>query len=687
MQSRKLDLFGVAMFLLICVACVGVRHACSPKPLEQLRASADGDGDVTVYEGSWLLPRQGPNRVGFESPNGVATLWIDGRQVVRGQGVVATRREPWPAPRSEERELRRPYAAGAVALKFRAPRGARLLWKPAGRRGPDEYVPASVLSGDSPERAQFGDGARVFDGVCITIMLLAFLGLIAFLARGSLRNANRWVLVSVAACFAFALLVRLIGLNEAGQTWDEDVNWSAGRNYVTNLLSLDFSESSWRWNFQHPPVMKYIAGIGAQWSNGFGPARVLSATMVAMGCALLVPIGARLYRLHVGVVAAVFAALTPHLIAHSKVVGHEAPTVLWWALSLWLCLRAHDPFHRSNTLHPAREVKVRFALIGVVLGVALMSRFVNGLLAPLIAITLISWSPPRYRLWTVKWGLAIIPIVAVFTSVLLWPRLWTTPFVHLQESYAILSKLHSVEPFLGSMTNSPPRYYFAVYLIATAPIVVLLGAAAWLGRICLQRNAAALVGLAWLAIPLAVMFSPVRQDGVRYILPSVLALSFVAAAGLEFAVLAVSRRLSGSAARFVVLVLAGGVAVYLYVINHRIHPYYLDYYGEHYGGTSGVAEAKAFEVAWWGEGLEDAIGYVNRHAAKDARVFKGCVEPSHLAWLRSDLWPREARRADQAEWILAYAPLSRPCTIPPDARLVHEVQADGAPLARVYRRD
>ena len=142
---------------------------------------------------------------------------------------------------------------------------------------------------------------------------------------------------------------------DLGQTWDEDVNWSSGRNYITNILSLDLSPLSWLWNYQHPPVMKYLEGIGAQLSDGYGPARALSAIWVALGCAFLVPIGARLYSFRVGLLAAIIAALLPPLVAHGQIVGHEAPTVLWWSLGILLALTIHDGEPSLRTMTKSRR--------------------------------------------------------------------------------------------------------------------------------------------------------------------------------------------------------------------------------------------------------------------------------------------------------------------------------------------
>ncbi|HWM84347.1 MAG TPA: hypothetical protein VNO33_00890, partial [Kofleriaceae bacterium] len=223
-----------------------------------------------------------------------------------------------------------------------------------------------------------------------------------------------------------------------------------------------------------------------------------------------------------------------------------------------------------------------------------------------------------------------------------------------------------------------------LYLLATAPLGLLAGAALWLARAAVRRERGSLVTALWLCAPLLVMLSPVRQDGVRYIVPSLVALSLAGAAGIDWLVSWAGRR-AGHEPKVHALASAALVA-YMGVTCWRIHPYYLDYYGEQVGGPAAVAERRSFEVAWWGEGLADAVDYINRHAAPASRVHRGCVRPSHLTWLRGDLWQREARRPADADWILVYEPSWRRCELPPDASLAHEVSAQGAPLARVYRR-
>jgi hypothetical protein len=138
------------------------------------------------------------------------------------------------------------------------------------------------------------------------------------------------------------------------------------------------------------------------------------------------------------------------------------------------------------------------------------------------------------------------------------------------------------------------------------------------------------------------------------------------------------------------MALGAALAVYLGVTCARIAPYYLDYYGEVVGGAGRVQRARLFEVAWWGEGIGEAVAYVNAHAAPGERLYK-LVQPNHVNWFREDLWRNETSAPALAQWIVVndagiFAGGGR-FEVPPDAELVHDVRAGGASLVRVYRRD
>jgi hypothetical protein len=278
-----------------------LRGCLHEAPLARLaRAPADAaePPGTSAYAGSIAIERGGPVIVGFQAA-APGRLTVAGQEL-HGPGAdgVAT--------------LRIILPRGPASVRFAVPPGARLVWSPAGRRGPPEYVPASSLSPAPPERATFtAPGTAPLDGAIGLGLLVTLAASLVVLARRRLAAVSRNQWLAMAGVLAVGLAVRLVGLGDAGQTWDEDTNWAAGRNYLTNLLELDFSAAAWRWNYEHPPVMKLLAGIGAQLADGFGPARAMSALWSALGCALLVPIGTRLYRFRVGVLAALIAALLP----------------------------------------------------------------------------------------------------------------------------------------------------------------------------------------------------------------------------------------------------------------------------------------------------------------------------------------------------------------------------------------
>lgn len=643
----------------IAIALVSIRactHVAQRDRLVRVASEPADPPNTVAYVGFLHNPRGGPVVLGFDSA-APSRLEIAKAQFITGQGV---------------RKQRILLDAKPIPIRFVAAPGARLVWNPVGRRGDPEYIPPGVLSSRDTPGASSGD-RFLADGVIALALLLLLVGSILVAQRERLARVSRSTWIAIGAVFLVGLVARLIDIGGQGQTWDEDVNWGAGRNYIQNLLGGQFDDRSWVWNYEHPPIMKYLAGVGAQLSSGFGASRVISAILVALGCALLVPIGARLFAhgLRTGVLAAIIAALLPPMVAHGQIVGHEAPTVLWWSLGILLSLCVHDELPSRRTL------VVRLVGVGVVVGLAVASRFVNGLLGPLCVLILILRAPVEWRRHTIVWS-PVMAVATVVTFWAVWPRLWLHPFVALAQSLKKLDTAHAVEPFLGAITNTPPPYYFLVYLAVTLPLGVLIAFTIGLVRGALERSRSTVIVVAWLATPLLVAASPVRQDGVRYVMPALLAISMIAASGLTW--LATKIRW-----RHAFLALATAITTYLAITLVRVHPYYLDYFGEHVGGVSTVARNRWFETAWWGEGLDRAVDYVNTHARINARVDRSCILPQHLAWFRTDLWTPMALHPAGAEWIVEYVAPS-PCKVPPDAELVFQVDANGAPLARVWKR-
>jgi 4-amino-4-deoxy-L-arabinose transferase-like glycosyltransferase len=659
-RSRSLIRFWLAVPVVVIALLLGIRALATTPPLDALAPTTPDplDPPVTIARhGSIYIARGGPVIIGFQSPTREARITVAGREL-RGRGLV------------KERML---LPHGAAAIRVALPADARLVWSPVGRRGDPEYVVASSLSPDPPERAVFSHpGTALLDGAIALAILLVIVAACLFAVRAHLRTVPREMWIAIAILFVAGVAIRWFDLSGQGQTWDEDVNWAAGRNYVSNVLALDFRNSSWVWNFEHPPVMKYLAGIGAQLSDGFGPGRAISAILVALGCALLVPIGARLYNLRTGILAAAIATLVPSMIGHGKIVGHEAPTILWWSLGILLALGVHDRLPDNAR----RTITLRLVAVGAIVGIAIASRFVNGLLGLLCALIVVVNAPQRWRTYTTITGAIAMPLTAIATIYAVWPRLWPHPLEALSASLKKLDVVHAPEPFLGAITSHPGPHYFLVYLYAVLPLTLLVVAVAWVARAVRERTTTSLLVLAWLAAPLLAAFSPVRQDGVRYIMPVFPVIAIMAAACID--------RFARAPRTFQIS--SAVILLYLAITDVRTHPYYIDYFGEQTGGAGNVAAHRRFETAWWGEGLAPSLAYVNEHAEPNARVSRHCVEPSHLAWFREDLWSQLPASPADATWIVVYAPDRIGCPIPPDAKRVFAVEHDGTTLSAVYRR-
>ncbi|HEX3764612.1 MAG TPA: glycosyltransferase family 39 protein [Kofleriaceae bacterium] len=657
--------FWAVIPLVAAAALLALRAWLVVAPLDRLAPTAAEPADppgTTARAGSIFVARGGPVILGFLS-DGEARLGFAGQEV-RGAGLV-TRRIV--------------VAHGPAAIRLAAPPGARLVWSPVGRRGDPEYVSASSLSPEPPARAGFDrPGTAPLDGAIAAGLLAILVATLCIAARRRLAAVPRPTWLAMAIVLIAGVAVRWIDLGGFGQTWDEDVDWASGRNDITNVVSLDFSAVSWQWNYEHPPVMKLLAGIGAQFADGFGPARALSAIWISLGCALLVPIGARLFRPRVGVLAGAIAALLPPMVAHGQIVGHESPAVLWWSLGILLALGVHD-YLSSDDRKAAAMLRARLVGVGVAVGVAIASRFINGLVGLLCALIVVVQAPPRWRRDTAIWGAWRMPLAAIATFYALWPWLWAHPIVRLHEAMHRLATSPSSEPWLGQITSHPGPLYFPIYLAATLPLGVAIGVVAGAVRLGRRRDRSALIAAAWLLIPLGVVASPLRRDGVRYVIPCLPALALIAAAGFDQ--LAVWARLRAAFAA-----IAAAVVLYLGATLWRVHPYYLDYFAEQVGGAGQVAARGWFETAWWGEGVDRAVDYVNAHAAPGARVDRACIEPVHLAWFREDLWAGMTDDPARADWIVSYAPASHPCRVPPDARSVFRLVHDGAVLAVVYQR-
>ena len=98
----------------------------------------------------------------------------------------------------------------------------------------------------------------------------------------------------------------------------------------------------------------------------------------------------------------------------------------------------------------------------------------------------------------------------------------------------------------------------------------------------------------------------------------------------------------------------------------KIFPYYLDYYNQFVGGTSGAIR-KGYDFSWWGEGQREAGLWVNQNAPDGSSVGL-IVSPRYVfprirlglnfkSWVdekRFDDYPDSARKSDKSFTIFIF---------------------------------
>lgn len=525
--------------------------------------------------------------------------------------------------------------------------------------------------------------------LCLCLLLLACTAAWLSLRAQRGRTPPWLAMLCVGSVIVAAYGVRIAQLPFEGTYTDELAYATSGRHYVRNVQLGDFSTAAFQWNFEHPPVAKWIYGLSCELGDHDG-ARHVSALLAALACGLTVVLGALLVSLRVGVSAGALCAFMPHLVAHARLTGLESPVVFFWMASLVAAVCWARSTLESNSAARALAGDAWAAFFMVALAVlGLGSRMTCVWLAPILLCVLgygLRHLPARRCLVALSVA-AAGGMLALLMLYALWPWLWSRPVEGWHQILARWGGQHTSEFFMGENRRPPPPgYYFAAFA-ATTPLAVL--ALGLLGAVIgvLRRSQRVAVGFLLLCLltPFAQSLSAFRQDLARYVIPSWFALALLAALGVEACAAAIAQLLAawrGERARLVIAVagqawLAGYVALAL----ARIEPYPLDYFSELVGGPTGVAATRSFELAWWGEGIGEAVGWVNDHAPRGAR-FRSAVVPSEVRpRLRDDLVEAPRGRVDFVITNHYKFQDERPA----GCALAHRVAAQGAALVDVYR--
>ncbi len=431
-------------------------------------------------------------------------------------------------------------------------------------------------------------------------------------------------LLGLAACLLVACTTKDYGI-----TWDEPLYFRAGRQ-ITGWMAhprLQTIDALWKFNHEHPPLVKMMGGLGCRLFTG---PRVDAVTAFRLGTLPFVWLMTfclyTLTRRHFGGASALWAVLAfwacPRVFFHAHLGAFDFPCA---ALGLAAVAAAMN----------GREKPAWFAASVLCTGLALLTK-INAVLlfVPLGILTAVharSADAPRRGARMLLGRLAALGLGSGLVFLAGWPWLWLHPVERLQ-NYVAFFHHHKTNPtfYFGALCDNPPWHYGWTMLLLTTPLVVLVPAllegcatlrAAWRrpgalppaadagkSRVRLWLLFNALLPIGFLSLP-----GMARFDDVRQFLPAFPFIAMLAGAGIGRlrALPSGTLWMAGAAALF--LLTAGVPAA-------RMHPFQFAYYNELAGGTRG-AERAGFEVESWHSSYRQALPWINAHPDRSFSVY------------------------------------------------------------------
>jgi hypothetical protein len=472
-------------------------------------------------------------------------------------------------------------------------------------------------------------------------------------------QSRKWLLVIWLALATIRLALGISFIRANSTTGDETLYIVAG--YVC-LHSGDFSVNS-----GHPPLSKLLAGAAASlvwdppyehdtnWRGGvyrpldeffyadraFGTLdeRGELVTMVArvpgmlLGLALCLLCGLWAHRLwgrEAGILALGLAVLDPNLLAHSCVVGTDAPLAFFLTLSLYLAW--------EHARRPSRGLLVG---VGLSFGLALATKFSAVVLSPAIALLfLYAYRVTEARSLARALGRTAAACAAVVGIALL-VFVSSYGFVGLDSLFfgmgSQLEHQSSGHPafLLGEVSSEGWWFYFPVAAFAKTPALTLVIVVAAMALWPFRAERRPLETLA-LVVPAALFFAfnlfLSVNVGIRYLL-TVYPFLFVAAGHLV--------RMAPARAQAGALVASLGVLAATTVPSA---PHQIAYFSHFIGGPARGHEWLSDSNIDWGQDLGGLAGWLKDHGDAAAYVsYYGRYPPAYFR-IRSHYAPGFTRQ-------------------------------------------
>jgi len=412
------------------------------------------------------------------------------------------------------------------------------------------------------------------------------------------------------AIFTIAFVVRLSVALRVQMTWDEGVYVLLGASYIRNIVTRNFSKPAWNLEF-HPPIMMYIYGLGysvyitliSLLKHGFSLnmerlseeavrsfrgrrtlviLRLPSIIMGSLCCVLTYFLAFSLTgNSLVGIVAALFLALTPHFVIMTTLVTSDVGVSLFSILSILLLL-----------VSPGDA----YLLIGsaIAMGMALGSKE-TGIALPLIVIP--------FGFLTAYMNLIDLMIwlgIGLLVFYVSWPLLWRNPVkVYHEHTRAVLAmpsrKSAGMTYYIHQLFFSSPLTLFILYLLGFFLVVSRE----------LSKPLYFMLTL-WALVPLLIMSLPKtpKRGGVSEVMVIIPVLSIMAA-------IAVEKIAAITCPGLYVPLLVLGI---LLAETLRFHPYYMNF-------RNILGSEKEIPWGWFGEGMDRAMEFIDKNAPSNSTIW------------------------------------------------------------------
>ena len=491
-----------------------------------------------------------------------------------------------------------------------------------------------------------------------------------------------------------SFLVRLVGINQMGRTWDEYAYVGVGDTFVHLLAKGDFGNEQWYAFPDHPPLSRYLYGLSGQlsvverdevgaatFSYDWTAPRVLSAFLGAASSGFVFLVGMQLFKKKTtAVIGASIFALLPLGIGYTQLITLESLNLLLCTAVVWSFLRYLD----APTLK-------RAVLVGVLLGLTLATKYTN---VVFVVLLLAIWVGEAVQKWRRTHTFVLppqsaycIPFVAAATVYILWPALWLHPQQTVANilNWAAARTTPPEEFYFGVYQKVPWHYYLGQLAVTTPPVVLgLFVSACYLIWMKGQRRQAVILTL-WLLTPLLLSFYPLKQNGIRYVIMLYAPLALFAGYAADQA-----RMWLRTQQRDFEWYWLGGLLVVLLLPLYTTFPYYLDYYNVFTGGAVRVYEHKLFELGFWGQGQREALielaNYVRPGSTVGMAVVPDYVAPN-IPQLQTGIYSSDR----EFDFVVTNAFKEFRSEIRSELQArgyvpIHYVTAAGAPIVTIYAR-